>query len=222
MYINICGHNINLLDHKQREEIKKQKDFAETNYAFNYRGNNRPSLNGYLIALVRTLNPKDADDFCAKYLRWRTRSIKEDYLLANNIPDFMKITGFSFEKSVLYLTIYLVDNTWEGAYNEENAVTGMYDYLRSHFPNHMWFIEKTDSKTDSRYAIDYLIYRDLKPVVGIQLKPRTFFNSRRSTLKEDIQRNRKLMLDYKRKTGVHVGFWLYEDIENGLKAKEVL
>lgn len=222
MNIVIKNRTINILNHEQREKIKQTQAFKRTNHAFNYHFDNCPARNGYTMKLVRSLCPENADNFTEKYLKWRLENINEDYLLANNLPDFIEQSGCDFETAVIYLIIYLTDNTWEGAYHEAQSVHYMLKYLEEHSSSDcVWSIIKASPEVDSKYAIDYIILLNGKKHAGVQLKPRSFFDSCRQSLKQDIEHNKQAMLRYKKLTGVRVGFWLYEDIKLGKKAIEV-
>lgn len=221
MIVKIKDKQINVLDHKRREELKQKDSFKVTNLAFNYHHDNSIRKNGAMMVLVRSLCPSDADDFANKYIDWRLHNINEEYLLANNVRDFMNQTGLDLETAVIYLMIYLVDNTWEGCYHENQSVDMMLQFLYDNSNNHSWDVVKTNSEIDSKYAIDYFIKKDGKITAGVQLKPKSFFESNRTSLKNDIDFNKRAMLKYKAKTGIRVGFWLYEDIRKGKRAIEV-
>lgn len=214
--------NYTIMPYQERLKLRESDKFRGTNAAFNYKGENRPARCGYLMKLIRELQPSSPDDFVDKYLKWRKDNIDEDYLLANNIEDFMKITGYDFNLSFNILLIYLCDNTWKGYFNEQKAIRGIYNYLMEHSADKSgWRVVHASSEIDVHYAIDVLIYHNHKLCCGIQLKPESFFSDSRRMYKDDLIRNINKIKEFEHDYGVSAGFWTYEDIKSGIKARRV-
>ena len=211
-----------IYNYEKRCELRDSSIFRQTNAAFNYHGDNSPRNCGYLMKLIKDLNPCSPDDFVRKYLQWRKYNINERYVLANNLEDFMDQTGLGYELSVNLLLIYLCDNTWRGYYNENKAIRGIYRFFMDNASDSSnWDIRHAKSEIDVGYAIDILIYHYGKLRCGIQLKPQSFFDKGRKTYNEDIQRNVSKIRSFEKDYNVEAGFWTYEEIEAEKHARRV-
>lgn len=138
------------------------------NNYYNIGGFNKPERIGYMMNMIRKLKPLTEEEWQIWYL---TNVHNEDYLddLANQmcmtIPPHYQI---SKEDCKNYIYDVMFRRTFNG-FNKENQALKI---LRETISNS---IQESPAEWDTEYFIDFYVNTKNNGLIGIQLKPETFY-----------------------------------------------
>lgn len=138
------------------------------NHYYNIGGYNKPELIGYMMDIIRKANPLTEVEWKIYYL---SNVHNEDYLeqiakeMKNSIPNKYNIT---FEDCKNYIYDVMFRRTFQG-YNKENQALKILQSKLSPL------VKVAPKEWDTMYFIDFYIKSKTEQIIGIQLKPETFY-----------------------------------------------
>lgn len=148
---------------------------VKLNTYYNRGGFNHPNRIGSVMAMIRELRPATV----RAWREWYVANIHDDIYLDKlademwrSIPDD---EGVSKEDCWRYINDVMFRRTFDG-YNREKR---MLTFLREQVsPN----VEESPEEWDAAYFVDFYVYSDSGKLIGIQLKPETFYTGKYNTV----------------------------------------
>lgn len=138
------------------------------NNYYNRGGYNKPSRIGFMMKMIRELKPLTQEEWQIWYLE---NVHDEQYLIGlaqemfDSIPDHYHIT---LDECLSYIYDVMFRRTFNGFNKEKQALR----ILRTEIsPN----VEEAPETWDTAYFIDFYVYSQTGQLIGIQLKPETFY-----------------------------------------------
>ena len=153
---------------------------ATNRFQFNFKRNV-----GAVAAEIRACEPRDLDEWREFYFaNVRSREHIEDLgrRLYVKISEVLRaeIDEISEDDCVNYLLALVIDKTFDGYETEKTTVYGQLEELLAQK------IEPAPDEWDRGYNVDFVI-RLQNGVIGLQIKPVTFFNAADSAKWRDVQ-----------------------------------
>ena len=181
------------------------KDERTLNYYFNKGKFNYPSVIGYVMDEIRKASPVTLNEWRFYYYKnVRTEKYLTD--LANKMYESMSELHkniFSVNDCIEYVNDVIFRRTFEG-YNKENqALIVINKVINAN-------VELSPKEWDGVYFVDFVIH---KPLVGIQLKPKTFYTGGYHNIVRIDDNLAEFENDFNAKTFILV----YEKIGNSIK-----
>lgn len=149
------------------------------NNYYNKGGYNKPSRIGYMMNMIRNLKPLTQEEWKIWYLE---NVHDEQYLdgLAQEMCEFIPAQhNVSLAECKHYIYDVMFRRTFNG-YNRENQALTI---LRNNISPE---VQEAPEDWDTQYFIDFYVYNSNHELIGIQLKPETFYLGRYQ-YKVDIQ-----------------------------------
>lgn len=140
----------------------------DLNYYYNKGGFNNPSKIGFMMKMIRELRPLTEDEWQIWYL---SNVHNEDYLkgLAKEMYQTMPANlNASVEQCLAYIYDVMFHRTFQG-YNKEKLALQILRKAVS--PD----VQEAPEDWDTQYFIDFYIRGSNGRLIGIQLKPETFY-----------------------------------------------
>ncbi len=146
---------------------------------------------GNCTNLYRKLQPKDAEDFCGKYVKYAEQNknlpISQRGLTIDELIDLSEKykelseskTKLSYDSSI-YLNdalCHIIIETWDGQQNERDFI--------SYLEKLGYKCSKFDGSVDAKYGVDIKVERGDGRISAIQIKPISFFKSNRNDVQND-------------------------------------
>lgn len=180
-------------------------DERTLNYYFNKGKFNYPSVIGYVMDEIRKASPVTLNEWRLYYYQnVRTEKYLTD--LANKMYESMSElhkNSFSVNDCIEYVNDVIFRRTFEG-YNKENqALIVINEVINAN-------VELSPKEWDGVYFVDFVIR---KPLVGIQLKPKTFYTGGYHNIVRIDDKLAKFEKDFNAKTFILI----YEKIANSIK-----
>ncbi len=138
------------------------------NNFYNRGGFNQPSRIGYMMKMIRELKPLTEEEWRIWYLKNVHNELYLNKLsqeMASTIPDSYNI-GFETCKEYIYDVMFR--RTFNGYNKEKQALKLLRDAISP-------TIEEAPEDWDTNYFIDFFLYDKNHCLIGIQLKPDTFY-----------------------------------------------
>ena len=139
------------------------------NNFYNIGGYNKPERIGYMMSLIRKLRPLTAEEWEI----WYTENVHDrDYIDALSIEMYNSIPpqyGISSAECRLYVYDVMFRRTFQGYNKEKQALKFLRECVSKE-------VQEAPKEWDTEFFIDFYIPEsDNHPLIGIQLKPDTFF-----------------------------------------------
>lgn len=161
------------------------------NYYYNIGGYNNPELIGYMMSLIRNLKPLTVEEWEI----WYTDNIHDkDYIeglsieMWKSIPSQYEITP---EICMEYVYDVMFRRTFQGYNKEKQALK----FLRQRVSE---YVQEAPKEWDTEYFIDFFIPEcETHPIIGIQLKPDTFFKGHYQNFVDIEGKMNRFMVEYR-------------------------
>jgi len=138
------------------------------NYYFNIGKYNHPENIGFVMNSIRQCKPLTISEWEIYYFSNVKTFEHIESLVRSMHEDIPKNYGVSYEECLDYFLDVLIRRTFEG-YNKENQALQI---LRSEIST---LVNESPKEWDGEYFIDFYVYGRNDKLIGIQLKPVTFF-----------------------------------------------
>ncbi len=138
------------------------------NNYYNIGGFNKPTRIGYMMKMIRNLKPLTEEEWKIWYL---SNIHNEDYLdnlafeMQQSIPTQYDV---SHGDCLDYIYDVMFRRTFLGYNKEKQALAILRDIISPH-------VKEAPEKWDTEYFIDFYVYGKNGELIGIQLKPETFY-----------------------------------------------
>ena len=178
----------------------------ELNFYFNKGKFNHPNEIGFVMNEIRKCAPITLNEWRKYYLE-NVRDIMFLDELANRMFESIEIQNrFKNVKNecLNYIEDVIFRRTFLG-YNKENMALKI---LNSVLKNN---VEMSPKEWDGEYFVDFIIK---KPLIGIQLKPETFYHGKYDFYVNIDEKLRKFERDFNAKTFILI---YSKEVENGIK-----
>lgn len=145
--------------------MAKEKDL---NHYYNIGKFNHPSRIGYMMKMIRDVKPITEDEWKMWYLdnvhdeQFIKETASEMYQI---IPEHMNVRE---DECFDYVNDVMFHRTFKG-YNKEKLALKVLREVVS--PN----VQESPAEWDTKFFIDFYVYGNRKNLIGMQLKPDTFF-----------------------------------------------
>ena len=150
---------------------------------YNRGGFNRPSRIGYVMNMIRNLQPIT----CEEWRIWYLEHVHDlDYLwsIAREMYDFIpRSLNVTAADCFNYICDVMFRRTFEGYAMENRALKLLHELISP-------AVEKSPALWDTYYFIDFYVRAGNGSLIGIQLKPESFFNGKYQD-KVDIEEKMK-------------------------------
>lgn len=161
------------------------------NYYYNIGGYNKPERIGYMMSLIRNLRPLTVEEWEI----WYTDNIHDrDYIeglsieMYNSIPSQYEITS---AMCIDYVYDVMFRRTFQGYNKEKQALK----FLRQCVSK---YVQEAPKEWDTEYFIDFFIPEcETHPIIGIQLKPDTFFKGHYQNVVDIEGKMNRFMVEYR-------------------------
>ena len=141
------------------------------NNYYNRGGYNQPSRIGFMMKMIRNLKPLTQEEWEIWYLE---NVHDEEYLdgLAQEMCDFIPDQyHVSFSECKNYIYDVMFRRTFSGYNRENQALTILREVISP-------MVQEASEDWDTQYFIDFYVYSSRNELIGIQLKPETFYMGR--------------------------------------------
>ena len=191
------------LNRKELEEFKNSKEYYYLQQFFDDSGCNNPQFVGHCMKIIKDAQPKTFDDWISYYVG------HDAYKFTNGMVEASgRLQDYIREKEKKKVNIKLCWNaiavivlyhTWNGYEMELKAIEELKedDYE----------ILQTNSNQDEKYAIDLIIHKNNKVLLGVQVKPSKY--AFLSDEKKQINKNKNYKFIEKYNVGVK--YFYYND-----------
>lgn len=202
--------------YQERQQLQQTAAFKQTNDVWSQQGFNRSANVGEVMKLIRHYEPQDRKDWEEYYFLYRTTVLNDFDMFADCAAAFAQAAGIEVDLAYKYIYIRVVDQTYDGYQNEQNAYQGIQKYLQHRHPQRHYLLEHGDDYCDRVYGVDlrlYLMDQGKKEIAGIQLKPQSYFYFiKKHPWQEQV--NHRHHQKYVQATHAPVLYWSYEEIKN--------
>ena len=174
----------------------------ELNYYFNIGKFNHPEVIGYVMNEIRKANPITLNQWRNYYYNnVRSKEYLDELALKmfNSIP-IKRRKILTLSKCKEYIDDVIFRRTFEG-FNRENQALNLLNELLNNK------VELSPKEWDGKYFIDFIIN---KPLIGIQLKPKTFYDGHYDVVTNIDQKLEEFEQNFNAKTFILV----YEESDN--------
>ncbi len=138
------------------------------NNYYNTGGYNQPARIGYMIKMIRNLKPLTEEE----WKLWYLENVHDERYLEGLAEEMYQSIPRSFNVSIDECRSYIYDvmfrRTFQGYNKEKNALRILRDLVS---PD----VQEAPEDWDTEYFIDFFIKSNCGDLVGIQLKPETFY-----------------------------------------------
>lgn len=221
-----------LLSRNERIELKRTKEFRDTNKAWGDLHLNSYKNVGAVMALLKDSNATCFEEWERYYLltgeqrKAKLSTASNEHQLSSEelnklnfhhgrtISELEQIAevlakrcDISLKKAFNFVYIRVLDETWKGYESELNAAKSMQSICEQ-YSN--LTISHTDFTKDNEYAVDFEISQNDSILLGIQIKPTTYRDSSNPGVIRDKKINEKKNQEYTNKFGANV-LYLYTD-----------
>ena len=138
------------------------------NNYYNWGGFNQPARIGYVMKLIRKLRPITEEEWKIWYLENVHDEAYLERLATEMFDTIPKSYNVSVDKCKEYIYDVMFRRTFQG-YNKEKLALKVLRSLVS--PN----IQESPEEWDTLFFIDFFVKGENKRLIGIQLKPETFY-----------------------------------------------
>lgn len=141
------------------------------NKYYNQGGYNHPRLIGYMMKMIRELRPLTETEWQMYYL---SNIHDEEYLaeLANSMCNSIPIDfSVSYDECKSYIYEVMFHRTFQGYNKEKQALSILRNTISSS-------IKESPEDWDTKYFIDFYTRTRSNQLLGIQLKPETFYTGK--------------------------------------------
>lgn len=170
----------------QKEHYKFLQDY------FDYSGCNRQKFVGHCMNIIKNLQPQNFDEWVGFYTG------HDGYLFTSGLVDSAAELQsyvethtrkrYKFNKYWEAVSALVLYHTWNGYKMELKAIEEL--------KGNNYSILQTNSKQDELYAIDLIAYKDNKPLLGIQVKPSSYFKMSEEKKKINKDKNQQFINKY--------------------------
>ena len=223
---------IQVFNREQRANMKRTKEFRDTNKPWGDLHLNSYKNVGAVMALVKESNATTFEEW--EHYYFKTGEQRKSILAAateenplstdelNNLnynfgrtaSDLLKIAdtlaskcNISLQNAYNYVYIRILDETWKGYETELNAAKAM-EPICSQYSN--LTISHADLVKDNKYAVDFEIFQGSNLLLGVQIKPTTYRDSFNPGVIRDKKTNQIKNEAYLNEFGAKV-LYLYTD-----------
>ena len=223
---------IQVFNREQRANMKRTKEFRDTNKPWGDLHLNSYKNVGAVMALVKESNATTFEEWASYYFQTgeQRKAILEaateenplsademsnlNYNYGRTTSDFIKIAealatkcNISLQNAFNYVYIRVLDETWKGYETELNAAKAM-EPICNQYSN--LTISHVDLVKDNKYAVDFEIYQGGTLLLGVQIKPTTYRDSCNPGVIRDKKTNQIKNQAYHNEFGANV-LYLYTD-----------
>lgn len=161
------------------------------NYYYNIGGFNKPERIGYMMSMIRKLQPITVDEWRVWYLD----NVHDEAYIDNIAIEMHRSIPASYSVSVSDCHDYVYDvmfrRTFQG-YDKEGLAL---KYLKSHVSP---AVKDAPKEWDTDYFIDFYIPENTEhPLIGIQLKPETFYRGHYQNIVDIEGKMNRFRSDYR-------------------------
>lgn len=184
------------LNRKELEDFKKSKEYNYLQRFFDDSGCNNPQFVGHCMKIIKDAKPKTFDDWISYYVGHDAYKFTNGMVEASGrLQDYILETQKKRIKTKTCwdaIAVIVLFNTWNGYKMELKAIDELQedDYE----------ILQTNSNQDEKYAIDLIIHKNNKVLLGIQVKPSKYAHL--SEEKKQVNKNKNYEFINKYNVGV--------------------
>jgi Holliday junction resolvase-like predicted endonuclease len=203
---------MNKLNRKELEEFKKSKEYNYLQRFYDDSGCNNPQFVGHCMKIIKDAQPKTFDDWISYYVGHDAYKFTNGMVEASGrLQDYILETQKKRIKTKTCwdaIAVIVLFNTWNGYKMELKAIDELQedDYE----------ILQTNSNQDEKYAIDLIIHKNNKVLLGIQVKPSKYAHL--SEEKKQVNKNKNYEFINKYNVGVK---YLYYDENYEFDKKDI-
>ena len=141
---------------------------AILNTYYNIGGFNNPSRIGFMMKLIRTLRPLTLSE----WKLWYLSNVHDDFYISKLAVEMCNIIPAQYNITILDCKNYIYDVMFRRTFNGFNKEKEALDLLKSLLsPN----IQEAPENWDTIYFIDFYLQNRNQDIIGIQLKPVSFY-----------------------------------------------
>ena len=234
---------IELYSREKRADMKRSKEFKNTNKPWGDLHLNSYKNVGAVMALAKESNAKTFEEWESYYFQSGEKRNAElsaapenypqqseelnqlNYNHGRTVAELEQIAqtlanrcNISIQNAFNYVYIRVLDETWKGYETELNAEKEI-QLICDKLPG--LTISHTDLIKDNQYAVDFELYNNSSLLLGIQIKPTTYRDSFNPGVIRDKKTNEKKNQEYKNEFGADV-LYLYTDWGKIVNMNELL
>lgn len=208
---------------ESRQSLTNDWRFKQTNKIWNRLGLNASRRVGSVMAMIDNLKPKTYLEWQYYYLSFRKDNFNEVIPFEHEAEILAQYAQLDFATAIRYAFHRVLDQTYQGYTNEQNAITEIRAWLKKYAPQSCYIVEHANGYYDRVLGIDVRIWwinpKDNKAyeICGIQLKPKSFLQPQKNWFADADRQNKTKQIKYAQTVHAPAYYWFYEDLQQEKK-----